>query len=119
MLTTAMFTELSARRHTALVVGVHLTHHYNIHTSTQLQPICMVLKQQTVSGSGISWAVRKSAPRSRLITIHSERTTYKSCLQLRTAAVNMASAHICCRAESPQSHATQFFTVSACICGFL
>jgi len=28
-----------------------------------------LLKQETVSGSGISWAICKSAPRSRLITM--------------------------------------------------
>ena len=32
-------------------------------------PIWILLKQQTVSGSGISWAIRKSAPRSRQITM--------------------------------------------------
>jgi len=34
----------------------------------KVKPICILLKQQTVSGSGISWAVCKSAPRSRQIT---------------------------------------------------
>ena len=32
------------------------------------KPIWILLKQETVSGSGISWATRKSAPRSRQIT---------------------------------------------------
>ena len=32
------------------------------------KPIWILLKQETVSGSGISWAVCKSAPRSRQIT---------------------------------------------------
>ena len=32
------------------------------------KPIWILLKQETVSGSGISWAIRKSAPRSRQIT---------------------------------------------------
>jgi len=32
------------------------------------KPIWISLKQQTLSGSGISWAVCKSAPRSRQIT---------------------------------------------------
>ena len=32
------------------------------------KPIWILLKQETVSGSGISWAICKSAPRSRLIT---------------------------------------------------
>ena len=32
------------------------------------KPIWISLKQETVSGSGISWAICKSAPRSRQIT---------------------------------------------------
>jgi len=32
------------------------------------KPIWVLLKQETVSGSGISWAICKSAPRSRQIT---------------------------------------------------
>jgi len=32
------------------------------------KPICILLEQETVSGSGISWAVCKSAPRSIQIT---------------------------------------------------
>ena len=32
------------------------------------KPILILLKQETVSGSGISWAICKSAPRSREIT---------------------------------------------------
>ena len=34
----------------------------------KIKPIWNLLKQQTVSGSGISWAICKSAPRSRQIT---------------------------------------------------
>ena len=34
-----------------------------------LKPIWILLKQETVSGSGISWAICKSAPRSRQITM--------------------------------------------------
>ena len=33
------------------------------------KPICFLLKQETVSGSGISWAICKSAPCSREITM--------------------------------------------------
>jgi len=32
------------------------------------KPICILLEQETVSGSGISWAICKSAPRSRQTT---------------------------------------------------
>jgi len=35
---------------------------------TALKPIWILLKQETVSGSSISWAICKSAPRSRQIT---------------------------------------------------
>jgi len=39
-------------------------------TSTRkIKPIWISLKQQTVRGSGISWAMYKSAPRSRQITM--------------------------------------------------
>ena len=34
----------------------------------KVKPIWILLKQETVSGSGISWAIFKSAPRSRQIT---------------------------------------------------
>ena len=36
---------------------------------TYLKPVWILLKQETVSGSGISWAVCKSATRSRQITM--------------------------------------------------
>ena len=36
--------------------------------TTKVKPIWILLKQETVSGSGISWAICKSAPRSRQIT---------------------------------------------------
>jgi len=35
----------------------------------KVKPIWVILKQETVSGSGISWAICKSAPRSRQITM--------------------------------------------------
>ena len=34
----------------------------------QVKPVWILLKQETVSGSGISWAICKSAPHSRQIT---------------------------------------------------
>ena len=34
----------------------------------KVKPIWILLKQETVSGSGISWAICKSAPRARQIT---------------------------------------------------
>ena len=34
----------------------------------KVKPIWILLKQETVSGSGVSWAICKSAPRSRQIT---------------------------------------------------
>jgi len=59
-------------------------HHIDPHTHTHLtslfpglpgsagtrkvKPIWILLKQEAVSGSGISWAICKSAPRSRQIT---------------------------------------------------
>ena len=37
-------------------------------STRKVKPIWILLKQKIVSGSGISWAVCKSAPRSRQIT---------------------------------------------------
>jgi len=64
------FTRTHARTHTH-------THPFNgpffpglpmsAHTR-KIQPIWILLKQETLSGSGISWAICKSAPRSRQIT---------------------------------------------------
>jgi len=47
--------------------------------TTKVKPIWILLKQETVSGSGISWAVCKSAPRSRQITMPAPH--HWSCLQ--------------------------------------
>ena len=38
-------------------------------STRKVKPIWILLKQQTMSGSGISWAICKSAPRSRQITM--------------------------------------------------
>ena len=37
-------------------------------STRKVKPIWILLKQETVSGSGISWVICKSAPRSRQIT---------------------------------------------------
>ena len=38
-------------------------------STRKVKPIWILLKQETVSGRGISWAICKSAPRSRQITM--------------------------------------------------
>ena len=49
--------------------NTHARTHKHTHTHTQkVKPIWILLKQETVSGSGISWAICKSAPHSRQIT---------------------------------------------------
>ena len=72
--------------HTTSILSPSLhTIHTHTHTHTRLtalfpglpgwagtrkvKPIWILLKQETASGSGISWAVCKSAPRSRQITM--------------------------------------------------
>ena len=42
----------------------------------KVKPIWISLKQETVSGSGISWAICKSAPRSRQITTPAPTTLF-------------------------------------------
>ena len=64
-------------------VSIYISMKYNTHTcltalcpglprwagTRKIKPIWILLKQETVSGSGISWAICKSAPRSRQITM--------------------------------------------------
>jgi len=47
----------------------------------KVKPIWILLEQQSVSGGGVSWAICKSAPRSRQITTPSPH--YSSFLQAR------------------------------------
>ena len=62
------------------------THPFNGHFSRTTRvsryqkgkPIWILLKQQTASGSGISWAICKSAPRSRQITMPAPTTGHHS-----------------------------------------
>ena len=56
-------TKLTHTRLTALIPGLP-----GWASTRKLKPIWISLKQETVSGSGISWAICKSAPRSRQIT---------------------------------------------------
>jgi len=71
-------------RHCRVMHSTMLTSCYSTHTHTRLTALCpglpgwagtrkvkpvwILLKQEIVSGSGISWATCKSAPRSRHIT---------------------------------------------------
>ena len=55
------------------IISVSTTHSHTrqqpcVHDYPGVKPIWILLKQETVSGSGISWATCKSAPRSRQIT---------------------------------------------------
>ena len=50
-------------------VHTHLTALFWWAGTRKVKPIWILLKQETVSGSGISWAICKSAPRSRQITM--------------------------------------------------
>jgi len=75
------------------VISTHTCSHPPTHTHTRVhtfngplsgwagtrkvKTICIFLKQETVSGSGISWAIHKSAPHSRQITMPaSHRSAY-------------------------------------------
>jgi len=78
----ALFTH--ARTHARVCVCVRARAHAHTHTHTRLMALCpglprwagtrkvkpiwILLKQETVSGSGISWAICKSARRSRETT---------------------------------------------------
>jgi len=55
---------LCSERHMSMNTHTHT----QTHGTRKVKPIWILLKQETVSGNGISWAIRKTAPRSRQIT---------------------------------------------------
>jgi len=57
------------------------------------KPIWILLKQETVSGSGTSWAIYKSAPRSRQITMPAPHHFVFYRLDALPAAQPTASKH--------------------------
>ena len=60
----------------------------------KVKPIWILLKQETVSGSGISWAVCKSASRSRQITVPApHRSVFFYILDALPAAQPTVSKH--------------------------
>ena len=65
----------------------------------KVKPIWILLKQETVSGSGISWAVCKSAPRSRQITTPAPHHSFFYRPDALPATQPTASKHwrqVCC-----------------------
>ena len=87
----------------------HARTHTHTHTHTRLtaffpglprwagtrkaKPIWILVKQETVSGSGISWNVCKSAPRSRQITMPAPHHSVFYRLDALPAAQPTASKH--------------------------
>ena len=70
-------TNFSRERWICVLLPLHThTHPFNgpvsgttrVSRTRKVKPIWILLKQETVSGSGISWAICKAAPRSRQIT---------------------------------------------------
>ena len=59
----------------------------------KVQPIWILVKQDTVSGSGISWAICKSAPCSRQITMPAPHHSVFYRTDALTAAQPTASKH--------------------------
>ena len=59
----------------------------------KVKPIWILLEQETVSGSGISWAICKSAPRSRQITTPAPTTQFFYRPDALPAAQPTASKH--------------------------
>ena len=57
------------------------------------KPIWILLKQETVSGSGISWAICESAPRSRQITTSALHRSVFYRLEALPAAQPTVSKH--------------------------
>jgi len=70
------------------------------------KPIWILLKQETVSGSGISWAICKSAPSSRQITMPAPHRSVFYRPDALPAAQPTASKHW----RQTRHHSINFFT---------
>jgi len=97
------------------VLTTHVDTHTHTHTcltalfpglprwagTRKVKPIWILLKQETVSGSGISWAICKSAPHSRQITTpaphHSSflQAGCPSCRPINSIKALKATNHAC------------------------
>jgi len=61
-------TQNNTHTHTQHTFNGSLSRTTRVSRYRKVKPIWILLKQETVSGSGISWAICKSAPHSRQIT---------------------------------------------------
>ena len=80
---------LKHTRLTALCPGLPAVGRY----ARKVKPIWILLKQETVSGSGISWDICKSAPRCRQITTPAPRHSVFYRLDALPAAQPTVSKH--------------------------
>ena len=67
----------------------------------KVKPIWILLKQETVSGSGIIWAICKSTPRSRQITMPAPTTQFfyrPDALPVAQPTVSKHRRHVHCHA---------------------
>jgi len=76
----------------------------------KVKPIWILQKQETVSGSGISWAICKPAPRSRQITMPAPHRSYRP--DALPAAQPTASKHWRQKRQSTRTRITKFSRAS-------
>jgi len=87
-------------------------------STRKIKPIWILLKQETVSGNGISWAIRKSAPRSRQITTPAPTTEFFYRLDVLPAAQPTASRHwrhCCLKSICGYLYATRCVLIEYCV----
>ena len=87
----------------------------------KVKPIWILLKQETVSGSGISWAVCKSAPRSRQITMPTPHHSVFYRPHALSATQPTASKHWrpILMANMVGNHFDQLLINVACVCVYV
>jgi len=105
------------------------THTHTVHTrltalflglpgwagTRKVKPMWTLLKQETVSGSGISWAICKSAPRSRQITTPTPQQSVFYRPDALPAAQPTASKHWRHKLHSKQCSSVGMLSLSGCI----
>jgi len=82
----------------------------------KVKPIGILLKQETVSGSGISWAICKSAPRSKQMTMPSPHHSVFYRLDALPAAQPTVSKHWRHPEGCTEKKIGSLFSASRCIC---
>jgi len=117
-----LYTHTHARTHAHTHTHTH-THTFNgplyrttrVNRYQKVKPMWIIRNQKTVSGSGISWAICKSAPRSSQITMplfyRPNKRDFRDCLRSQRAV--RVEGHSTAKDRRPRNSCHQVYYVFA------